>query len=234
MAGENPDRYCICISQTPQDANDRGALLNEARWEPNAVIRVRFLEGDDALKRRVREVAERWTAPGMADLQLNFIEEGNAEIRVAFAPGKGSWSYLGTVCREIPADKPTMNYGWLTPDSPDDELQRVVLHEFGHALGLIHEHQNPEGGIKWNEPAVIEELSGPPNNWDEQTIRHNVLDHYPAEDVTSTPVDPDSIMMYPIPASWTLDGFSADMNGDLSEQDVQLIREVYGGGQTAA
>ena len=47
-----------------------------------------------------------------------------------------------------------MNYGWLTPDSDDDELRRVVLHEFGHALGLIHEHQNPEGGIEWNEPAV--------------------------------------------------------------------------------
>jgi len=27
----------------------------------------------------------------------------------------------------------------------------TVLHEFGHALGLIHEHQNPaSGGFKWN------------------------------------------------------------------------------------
>ena len=25
-----------------------------------------------------------------------------------------------------------MNFGWLTPSSSDDELQRVVLHEFGH------------------------------------------------------------------------------------------------------
>ena len=72
-----------------------------------------------------------------------------------------------------------MNYGWLTPTSDDDELRRVVLHEFGHALGLIHEHQNPEGGIQWNEPAVKADLSGPPNNWDDETIRHNVLDHYP-------------------------------------------------------
>jgi serralysin len=230
MASENTDRYCICMSKGPQNVNDRGSLLNQARWEPNAVVRVKFVNGDDALKQRVREVAERWTAPGMADLTLNFIEEGNAEIRIDFAPGKGSWSYLGTVCRDIPADKPTMNYGWLTADSPDDELQRVVLHEFGHALGLIHEHQNPEGGIKWNEPAVIAQLSGPPNEWDEETIRRNVLDHYATDDVTSTPVDPDSIMMYPIPASWTLDGFSADLNGDLSEKDVELIREVYGGG----
>ena len=48
-----------------------------------------------------------------------------------------------------------MNYGWLTPESAQDEVRRVVLHEFGHALGLIHEHQNPKGGgIEWNRDAV--------------------------------------------------------------------------------
>jgi serralysin len=26
-----------------------------------------------------------------------------------------------------------MNYGWLTPTSPDAEVRRVVLYEFGHA-----------------------------------------------------------------------------------------------------
>jgi hypothetical protein len=101
------------------------------------------------------------------------------------------------------------------------------MHEFGHALGLIHEHQNPKGGIQWNEPAVKADLGGPPNNWDDATIRHNVLDHYPAKEVTASPVDKNSIMMYPIPASWTLDGFSADLNGDLSEQDRQFIRRAY-------
>ena len=120
-----------------------------------------------------------------------------------------------------------MNYGWLTTDSPDDELQRVVLHEFGHALGLIHEHQNPEGGIDWNVPAVLADLGGPPNNWDEQTARHNVLDHYQRDQVTATTVDAESIMMYAIPAAWTNDGFSADMNTDLSEKDKELIRSVY-------
>ena len=63
-----------------------------------------------------------------------------------------------------------MNFGWL------DEA--VVLHEFGHAIGLAHEHQNPDKGIKWNEDAVIRDLSGPPNNWDVATIRHNVLNKY--------------------------------------------------------
>ena len=34
-------------------------------------------------------------------------------------------------------------------------------------------------------------------------------------------------MMYAIPAAWTNDGFSADMNTKLSEKDKELIRTVY-------
>jgi hypothetical protein len=226
MAGENPNRYCVVISQSDQTANDRAALLNEAQWTAGQEIRLMFLEGDESLRQRVRDVAERWIAPGMAKLNFLWVDDGPAEIRIAFQ-GNGSWSYLGTHSENIPEDEPTMNYGWLTPDSPDDELNRVVLHEFGHALGLIHEHQNPQGGIKWNEPAVIADLSGPPNNWDEATIRHNVLNHYDPDAVTATDVDPDSIMMYPIPAAWTLDGFSADLNADLSQSDVDFIKRAY-------
>jgi serralysin len=224
---QNAKRYCICISNEDQGINGKAALLNEARWTPGDTIRARFLEGDESLQQRVREVAERWTAPDMADLTIQWVDSAPSEIRIAFMQGDGSWSYLGTQCMGIPEPEPTMNYGWLTPDSPDDELQRVVLHEFGHALGLIHEHQNPEGGIEWNEPAVTADLSGPPNNWSPDQIRRNVLDHYDPEVVTTTPVDKDSIMMYPIPESWTLDGFSADMNADLSAQDIAFIQEVY-------
>ena len=35
-----------------------------------------------------------------------------------------------------------------------------MLHEFGHALGLIHEHQSPfPGGFEWNREAVSEDTS---------------------------------------------------------------------------
>ena len=34
----------------------------------------------------------------------------------------------------------------------------TAAHEFGHAIGLGHEHQNPAGGIEWNEEVVLRDL----------------------------------------------------------------------------
>lgn len=224
---ENARHYCYALGAPESPGRTRAALLNEFKWTGGTQIRVRFLEGDASLQQRVREVAEEWVAPGMANLGLHFVDDVDADLRIAFMPGDGSWSYLGTVAQQIPTSDPTMNYGWLTPDSPDDELRRVVLHEFGHALGLIHEHQNPTDPISWNRAAVIADLSGPPNNWDEATIENNIFKRYEPGEVDSTSVDPESIMMYPIPASWTTDGFSVGLNEKLSTTDVEFISGAY-------
>ncbi|MNY69702.1 hypothetical protein D3C86_2076790 [compost metagenome] len=71
------------------------------------------------------------------------------------------------------------------------------------------------------------DLSGPPNNWDDATIENNMFKKYSPKQLSGTPTDALSIMMYPIPARWTTDGFSAAMNEELSETDKKFIREAY-------
>jgi serralysin len=224
---ENARHFCSLAMPPEALGRSKAALLNDFKWQPGTRIRVRFLDGAPDLRQRVQRVAEEWTGPGMANVRLQFVEGGDADIRIAFVQGDGSWSYLGTMSQQIPVSEPTMNYGWLTPDSDDDELNRVVAHEFGHALGLIHEHQNPDKPISWNREAVIADLSGPPNNWDLPTIENNIFKRYDPADVATTPTDPESIMMYPIPATWTTDGFSVELNSGLSATDKRFIAEAY-------
>lgn len=233
-ARKNPDRFCVAFKKDPEPgdaetlAGSKAALLNSAKWPFNSVIRIRFLEGSSHLKDRVEHFARQWVADGMAALTFDFVEDGDAEIRVAFQQGAGSWSLLGTECLHEPDQtKPTMNFGWLTDQSSEEDIREVVLHEFGHALGLIHEHQNPDGGIEWNDEAVKADLSGAPNFWNEDTIKRNVLNHYDPSKLTLTEIDPKSIMMYPIPNKWTVGDFETGFNTDFSPADRELIRRAY-------
>jgi hypothetical protein len=224
----NETHYCVIARRPETEAagtKQRGAVLSGVRWNPGSTVTVRFLEGDPMLQERVRKVAREWM--DYANVNLSFINEGDADIRVAFVQGNGSWSYLGIEARNTPQDEPTVNFGWLTPASDEDELRRVVLHEFGHALGFIHEHQNPQGGIQWNRDAVIRDLSGPPNNWSPATIEENIFKKYSPDALIASELDKDSIMMYPIPAAWTLDGFSTGMNSELSQTDMDVIGVAY-------
>ncbi|MCW2131575.1 M12 family metallopeptidase [Arthrobacter sp. VKM Ac-2550] len=224
--GTNRNHFCTIRTVRPPTGNTKAALLNDTKWNATQLT-VGFLEGDADLQQRVLTSARKWTGPDVANLKFLEATDGPSDIRVAFLQGDGSWSYLGTQAQHIATGEPTMNFGWLTPESTDDEVDEVVLHEFGHAIGLIHEHQNPQRPIQWNRAAVIADLSGPPNNWDEQTIEHNIFGKYNTAQVTGTDTDSSSIMMYPIPLSWTTDGFSAGFNSRLSGTDIEFIRGAY-------
>jgi serralysin len=219
-------RTCIDRKVAPKPVKERMALVRASLWPARAGIRAVFLDGDSSLRERVQSVAAGWF--NHAKLTLYFVTDAQeASIRISFAEPGSSWSYVGTDCHSVSDGKATMNFGWLSPTSPDDELRRVVLHEFGHALGCVHEHQNPAGGIAWNKPAAYEYYGGPPNYWSKGKVDSNVFDAYDANLTVHSRVDADSIMMYPIPRDLTLDKFEVGLNTQLSALDIEFIKKVY-------
>ncbi|MCU0302168.1 MAG: M12 family metallopeptidase [Candidatus Nanopelagicales bacterium] len=197
----------------PSSNRERAIMPIGKRWMNGSVLHVRFLGGNQQQRATAREQAQWWTEH--ANLTFVFDDAPTAEIRIAFDEHNGAWSYLGTDILQIPPDEPTMNLGFLDGGTAG--------HEFGHAIGLAHEHQNPAGGIEWNEPVVIADLAGPPNFWDEAKVRHNVLEKYSHDQVRGTQFDGESIMLYFFPGSWVRSGVGTEANEVLSAMDKAFI-----------
>jgi len=204
----------------------RMAILNPKKWPHGQTLKVSFLDGDTYVQEKVRNIAKEWE--NYANIKFEFIEEKNGDIRVAFMLGNGSWSAIGKDASARPLNIPTMNYGWLTPNTDETEFRRVVLHEFGHTLGAIHEHQNPANGIQWNKENVYRYFMGPPNNWPREEVDHNIFDRYSKTITNYTDFDANSIMIYDLPAEFTLNNQPVgNYNTELSETDKTFIRILY-------
>ncbi len=117
-------RVCIDRRPPPKTDRERLALVKDAKWQPGDVIRAMFMDGDPVIQQKVEQVAQTWMA--YADLVLYFGDDPEADIRISFLE-RGSWSYIGTECHQIPHGRPTMNYGWLTRDISDDEVSQYPI-----------------------------------------------------------------------------------------------------------
>lgn len=111
-------------------------------------LNICFFGGSPKLRATVAETASEW-APGTS-LVLNFgrapeyrsCSRGSSDIRIGFDK-TGSWAYPGRLALNVDPTLPTMNL--VLDDAVPDvaTARRTILHEFGHALGLLHQEQDP-------------------------------------------------------------------------------------------
>ncbi len=201
---------------------DRLALWTSKMWSPGDTLKVSFIGGNASQRQKAIAAANGISKIALLDFQ--FVDSGGV-IRIAFNPSLGAWSNIGRDALSVSSSQPTMNLGF--------DQAGTYTHEFTHAVGAIHEHQSPfNNPIKWNKPQVYHDLSGPPNNWDQATIDHNMFETYSKTILNGTDFDPLSVMLYSFPATWTVDGFHVDPNAVLSPKDVLWLATKYPGRTT--
>ncbi|MEH6626512.1 MAG: matrixin family metalloprotease [Motiliproteus sp.] len=205
----------------------------EKKWVNGSELKYFFFEsgawgGSNSQQKVVSDAFDEWKEVGLG---LNFKEvdsPDDADIRIGFKRGDGSWSYVGRDIWTRPANERTMNFGWLLRGQNGRD---TALHEIGHTLGFQHEQQNPFAGIEWDEDAVYRYFMGPPNNWSRQKTHHNVLRTLDPNSVEGSEWDPNSIMQYGIRPGLILSPaeFRSGLNPEsgLSETDMARVRLFY-------
>jgi hypothetical protein len=203
----------------------RAAVELMKLWENGRTLKLKFLDGKAAVQAKVEAIAMEWEA--LANLRLQFVTRGTAQIRISFAEQGFSWSTVGTDALTVPAGKPTMNYGWLEPATELREYQRVVRHEFGHALGMVHEHQNPaaQGRIPWDKPKVYAYYAQ--QGWSREDVDFNIFQLYAEDSTNHTAFDPSSIMEYAVPDALTIGSYAIGWNTEFSPLDIAFMQRQY-------
>ncbi|WP_217235377.1 M12 family metallopeptidase [Streptomyces sp. AC555_RSS877] len=180
----------------------------------------------------VRECFQEWRDLGIG---VSFAEVGDrseAELRIGFQLGDGSWSTVGTDALRVGLNERTMNFGW---DLTAPGERGTALHEIGHGLGMLHEHQSPFAGIHWDDEAVYADLAGPPNFWSRDRTFFNILRKLDPREVNGSVWDPQSIMEYPFEAGLILEPeqYRGGLNppGTLSAADKEYVLRWYPPGE---
>ena len=251
------------------------------RWLPGQTVRVAFLDGDAALHRDIMLTTQEIT--DACNLSLDFGEDGNgefrrwteedadyaAEIRVSFNKD-GYFSLVGTDSVDPQVGAPmgdvggrayqaSLNLGGFAQQRPPS-WRGTVLHEFLHALGFHHSHQNMRGpcqaSFRWDDdagyqptqnqagafvsdsqgrrPGIYTYLSGFPNFWSRDKVDHN-LKTEEDPNLVAGPFDPRSVMLYRFPDIFYKTVPSpcapAGQGQSLSEGDKRGLRLLYPHGE---
>lgn len=247
------------------------------RWLPGKVLRVAFLDGDSDLHLDIRTILQAIT--DACGLVFDFGETADgdfrrwteddttyaAEIRVSFDK-QGYFSLVGIDSVDTSIGTPfsrvggrpnqaSLNLGGFAIQRPST-WRGTVLHEFLHAVGFHHAHQNMRGpcqaSFRWDDdpgyqptqderganiidhngkrPGIYTYLAGFPNFWNKAKVDHN-LKTEEDPNLVAGPFDPASTMLYRFPPLFyrTIPSQCAP-TGDgqaLSPGDIRGLRLLY-------
>jgi hypothetical protein len=176
---------------------------------------------------RIETVASQWCQLAGVTFKFNYKTpctinalRDEADIRISFSGDYDGWSLVGTQSKDY--DGASMILRRLNTAIFDDRFKRIVLHEFGHALGLLHEHQHPAFSCKFD----VEKLKG---KYSDTFINENYLPLQNLDGIKITEFDNQSIMLYPFES----DDFESDCRAEfpenfvISDKDAKAIQFFY-------
>lgn len=215
---ENPDN-----KNTPSTGGrqKRGVGAHSKFWASRRTLKVAFLNPpSDAHRLAAIEAIKQWQ-PSI-NLTLEFASDAEGDIRITMEAPE-NYSAIGTDATLRGRGENTMNIG---TDLAHPGFESAVLHEFGHALGMEHEHQHPNANIPWNKPLVYQHYLTN-FHWSKEQVDLNLFRTLETTSTRTTPYDPTSIMHYAIANELTTGDWFVNKNTKISKNDRRLMRKIY-------
>ena len=207
-------------------------------WEKHGELLFKFLEPDESGKsdiriefnydyyREMKKGSPPDEAPSPTGKFYNAVEAENYEREGYFLQNFNKWrSIFGTLAKA--ESGPTMwlttNYDANDPDNDGSRPNGTILHEFGHVLGLMHEHLSPKFNeyFEWVDIEDIYKFYAETQGWTPERVEGNLFNTVTVDTSTTlTNFDPESIMTYGIRPE--------HINARSSDSWVQQIAEDTG------
>lgn len=226
--------------------NTKGVFMSPLVWPPSIEkIKVCFFNGHRALHQLIAMTSLEWTLGdvfvpldyGSLDKPRICNDKEYSHIRINLNDKGQNYSAIGILSfKSFAQNEASMTISVIDPQSKELvnalDLRRSVLHEFGHALGLGHEHQSPFGKCEdeYNWKYIYKDSAKPPLKWSKKVVDHNMRQlNQPG--TFASEFDKHSVMLYTFPKkffkSMKASTCFSEENYSISQVDRDVLRDLY-------
>jgi hypothetical protein len=199
---------------------EAGLADNYLLWTGSSLY-ITFINGSRSLHEKVMQIGNEWSK--YANIKFLERETGQSNIRIIFNDSGLLATAVGIINNQIPQDEPTC-YIDTSSFRTVSIFKSIVLHTFGHLIGLQHENVVPLNGRKWNDSAL--HRYSKTHEWDESDLQRQIIEPYSTSVSNSLVADRRSVMYYTPEEDWVNEKVSP-LNDSLSIMDKTIAGLSY-------